>query len=498
MTLTEEEEKAKKYLKYQQYKVDRLSELHRGKKFHEFQMAVYNAIFKDGYKRIFIRKGRKGGGTECVMYPVARIIGTTPGASAYIIGPTQKGQSEILWDNRRIHHFLPKEWGGSPNEKDKRIRLSNEAFVKVEGADNPETARGWEADIFVWDEYKDHNPLSMENCYPNVLSRDAVWIVVGTPPTKKTNHYYIKEQEIRDDPDWAFFHWTAWDNPFLPGGHEFLKKERAKYYARGDWDLWEIEYEARYVFNSNRKVIPDFDSEIHGKHVLPRYQIMDMLARDKSHLKWVCSIDPGYSTCFAVLFAAYNPYTSQIYWLDEIYSTDRSDNSVRDMWPLIKKKQNDLWPGEWTTIFDNAAQAFSTEVYAMARDTGEKVRLIPTKKSKTDEDDYFRVLNSVFALRGQSYVAAECKKFIWEMDDYETDEKDKYPDANNHLLDDARYILKHLRFTDVLKQGNTIYVKPHEQPRTLKDEMALEEKKTDFIGFGGAGASFGLNDKGGF
>lgn len=210
----------------------RLEELHEGKRFHKYQAAVFNAIFKEGKKRIFIRKGRKGGGTETAIYPLARVAGTMPGSACYMIGPTQKLQSEIVWQNRRLHNFLPKVWNAKSNEQENRIRLPNESFIKIEGANDPEALRGILGDVFVWDEYKDQNPLSMENCYPNVLSRDAIWMVLGTPPTKKTNHYYIKEREIRQDPDWAFFKWTAWDNPFLPGGHEFLQSEKEKYLSR--------------------------------------------------------------------------------------------------------------------------------------------------------------------------------------------------------------------------------------------------------------------------
>lgn len=469
----------------------RLKELHAGKKFHSHQVAVFNSIFKQGKKRVFIRKGRKGGGTETAMYPLARIAGTVPGAACYFIGPTKVGQAEIVWDNRRLHNFLPKSWNAKPNEQTNRLRLPNESFIKVEGANDPEAARGWEGDIFVWDEYKDQNPLAMENCYPNVMSRDAIWIVLGTPPTKRTNHYYIKEREIRQDPDWAFFHWTAWDNPFLPGGHEYLTKEKKKYYDRGDWDLWQIEYEAEYVFNSNRKVIPDFTE----KNKLPRSVIMEMLSRDKRHLKWFTAIDPGYSTCFAVLFACINPYTNQIFWLDEIYSTDRRNNAARDMWPEIRRRQKRLYDGKWTTIYDNAGEAFATEVHAINRDIGEKAILIPTFKQRGDEDAYFRVLNSCFALREQSYVAEECKQFIWEMEEYETDEKDNYVDAHNHLLDDARYILKYARFNPVLKDIEIVTPKPNVRAaETIEQYFDSQRKKNDVAGFGGYEAAFDIGD----
>ena len=475
---------------------DRLAELHEEKKFHKFQTDVIKAIFEHGKKRIFIRKGRKGGGTECVLYPAARIAGLFPNKACYIIGPTQKAQSEIIWDNRRLHNFIPSAWNAVPNEKDKRMRLPNQSFIKIEGADNPDAARGWEGDLFIWDELKDHNPRSLENCYPNVMARDGIWIELGTPPTTKDNHYYQHEQRIKNDPDWAFFHWTAWDNPFLPGGHEYLRKEKEKYYARGDWDLWEIEYEARYVFNAQRKVIPNFKSEV---HVYPRDVIMSLIARDMKSMKWLVSIDPGYATCFAALFIGYNPYTSQIFKLDEIYSLDRNRNSVIEMWPLIERKQKELCPeaftaGKWINIYDSAAAAFAVEVHAHLREQGRKTKLYPTEKQPNDEDDYFRAINSSYSEVGRVMVAQNCENYIREIENYETDDKDNYPDKNNHQLDNDRYLYKYLGYHQLLKQGTIKAVDNLPRGVTPEEEFSKQQKDKDFVGFGGVDASFDVSD----
>lgn len=465
---------------------DRLEELHRGKRFHAKQMEVFRAIFKDGKKRIRIRKGRKGGGTESIMYPAARIIGTLPNKAAYIIGPTQVQQSEIIWDNRRLHNFIPHEWGGEANEQQRRIRLGNGSFVKVDGAEDPKRSRGWEGDVFIWDELKDHNPLSLEACYPNVASRNALWIELGTPPTTKENYYYQHEQELLKDPDWAFFYWTAWDNPFLPGGHDWLKRERDKYYARGDGDLWEIEWEAKYVWNSRRKVLPKFD----GSHIAPIEVINAETLRDKSHMKWITSIDPGYAECFAVLFLGYNPYTGQIYIVDEIYLKDRNKCAVPEVWPLIEKKQKQHFSGTWTNIYDNAALSFSVEVNSYLRDQGRSANLIPTIKQKGDEDEYFRAINTSYSDLGRVKVAKHCLGYIKEAENYETDEFDRYPDKNNHQLDNNRYIYKYLGITRELTQARIIVVSPRPRVYTPKDDWKAEELKNDFVGYGGEEAQF--------
>ncbi len=469
---------------------DRLKQLHDIHKFHPKQLEVIQSIFgPKKKKRIFIRKGRKGGGTEVVMYVVARIMGCFPNRACYIIGPTKEAQKEIVWANRRIHGFFPRAWGPDANEQQARLRLSNESFVKVEGADDPDAARGWEGDVFVWDERKDHNQLSLDNCYPNIASRDGIWIELGTPPTTRTNSYYVKEQEILKDPDWAFFHWTAWDNNFLPGGHEFLKKERDKYYARGEGDLWEIEWEARYVFNAKRKVLPNFRPEI---HLYPRDVMEAEIARDRGSLKWVTVFDPGYATCFACIFAAFNPYTAQIYILDEIYSTDKSSNSVHEIWPRVEQLQHRLNPGgKWDNLYDNAALGFAIEVDAWSRNKRrESIGMIPTVKAKNDEDDYFRAINASFAQAGQVKIAQHCRGLISEIENYETDENNKYPDEGNHSLDDMRYLYKYLGFTVEGIQSKIQVVSMLPKGYTPEEDRARMNRNNDFVGFGGIEANF--------
>ena len=466
--------------------IAKLSQLHKNKQFFRQQLDVFNAIFRDGYKRIFIRKGRKAGGTETVMYPLVRIAALIPNSSCFLIGPTLVQQSEIVWENRRLQQFIPSEWGVQFHEQQKRARFPNESFIKIDGAEDPERARGYQPDIVVWDERKDHNDRALENCYPNLLAKNGIWIELGSPPTTKTNGYYKQEMIAREDPDWKVFHWTIWDNIFIP--NEDKEREKKKYYDMKMGHIWESEYEARYVFDGGRKVIPNFRDH----HKAPRSVLLQKLERDKKSLKWVTCIDPGYATCFAVLFVAYNPYTSEIFFLDEIYSKEKADNSAKDMWPLIEKKQKQLWSGDWETLYDSAALSFAVEVRAMLKEEGRTVKLVPTKKEKGDEDAYFRVINGIFSDLGQGWVAEECKDFIWEMEDYETDENGKYPNLNNHLLDDARYIVKYLRYSHRLKQAGTTVVNVHSKPSTLKDYFEEGQKKNDMVGFGGVGAKFNI------
>lgn len=471
------------------YAAERIAELNAHQKLHAKQLEVVQAIFGPRQcKRVFIRKGRKAGGTELLEYVANRVVGTRPNRAAYIIGPTKESEKEIIWANRRLLNSCPRAWKPVPNEQEKRIRLANDSFIKVEGADDPEAARGWEGDFFGWDERKDHNQLSLDNCYPNIASRDGIWMELGTPPTTKTNSYYIKEQEILKDPDWLFFKFTAWDNPFLPGGHEWLQKERDKYYARGEGDLWEIEWEGNYVFNARRKVLPNFRDEI---HIYPSDVIEAELSRDKQNLKWIAVFDPGYATCFAAIFAAYNPYTAQIYIVDEIYSTDKSKNSVHEIWPKVESIQKHHYDGRWENIYDSAALGFAVEVDAWCRAKYRySVGMIPTVKARNDEDDYFRAINASFSQPGQVKIARKCRGLISEIENYETDEHDRYPDENNHSLDSMRYLYKFLGFTVEGIQSKITVVPVLPRGYTPEQDRINESNKFDMVGFGGLQANF--------
>jgi hypothetical protein len=468
---------------------NRVEQLNRGRTWHPKQQEVIRAIFREGYKRIFIRKGRKGGGTQTILYPLARTAGLYPSQACYLFGPTLKIQNEIVWANNRVQGYFPREWNPTFKRSESRVVLPNGSFVKVEGANDPELVVGIEGDAFVFDEFKRHNPAAYENCYPNVASRDALWIVCGSPPRKK-DHYWKLEQNIKNDPDWFFIHWSVWDNAEnLPGGKKWIENEKAAYYRRGDWDIWNSEWEAEYVFQGQNKVLPDFEER---RHTLPMEVILERLSHP-SQLKFITSIDPGYASCFAVLFAVYDPVVGYFYLLDEIYETDRRKISVERLWPEIEKKQGQIashFKGQvkWQSIYDSAALGFANTV----RDRfSRRIKLMPTVKEKDDEENYLRMANSLFAM-DKCFISEDCPKTIFEIENYETDENGNFPDTTNHQLDNFRYCLKRLGVNLKLleRQESSIII-----PRgiTLEEDMAeVRGKNSHEQLFGEAGDFFDI------
>lgn len=457
-----------------------LEQLNAKKQWHSKQQEVLKAIFEHGYKRIFIRKGRKGGGTHTILYPVTRLAGLFKNRACFIIGPQDSLEREIVWKNKRLYEFIPKEWNVKFGEYEARAKFPNGSFIKVTGANDHKNMVGIEGDVFVFDELADHDPRAYENCYPNLASRDAIWIVVGAPPIQrvKSSFYYKLEQEIKKDKDWFFIHWSIWDNAeFLPGGREWIENEKKKYYARGQWDLWEQLYEARYVIGGSGTVLSNFRPDGRDSHVVPADWIEARISCDKKKLQWWAVFDPGFATCFCVLLACYNPYTSEVFIVDEIYETDRNKCSVEFLWPQFRAKQDEqFYGGYWRRVYDSAAPGFPNEVRAR---WGKDIGFIPSYKQEGDEDKYFRIINSGLYLN-KVWISERCGNGIMEMQDYATDPNGVYPNQGNHFLDCLRYLFKAANISFVEKQDD-IMVKYDRLRESIIKEMGEESDKKDVV-----------------
>lgn len=448
-----------------------LEDLHRGRKWNIPQRTVFKAAFgKQAKKRFLLRKGRKGGGTETILYPPVRISALYDKRACYIIGPTATLEREIIWDNGRLRDMIPKKWIDDGkvtfNEKDARVKFWNGSFIKVTGADDWRKMVGIEGDCFIFDEFADHDPRAYKNCLPNILSRDAYWFAVSAPPIEniKSSFMYQEEQRIRKLEDWFFLHWTTYDNAeFLPGGREAIDKLKWEYERDGNGIEFDQRYMARYLLRGKSVVLPDFIPENEDdSHVYPHDVLVANVARDRHKLQWWSVFDPGYATCFCALFFCYNEYTGEIFLLDEVYETNRALMSDDQLWPRIRAKEKELYPGRWHRLVDSAAPGFVQNVLSHWKNHPENKAVGGfefTLKEEGDEDAYFKIMNAGFK-KNYFKVSSRCKCATKEFEDYSTNEQGRYPDSKNHAMDDFRYLLKRLQYTTMGKPFITIVEEP--------------------------------------
>lgn len=107
-----------------------------------------------------------------------------------------------------------------------RSHLGFDNVIKLAGWDNIETARGKKTGLLVLDEVD-----SMRNFYgawnevlrPTLADSKGSGIFMGTPKGYRTL-YQLSKRPL-EDPDFEFFHFTSYDNPFLDP-HEIDKAKR--------------------------------------------------------------------------------------------------------------------------------------------------------------------------------------------------------------------------------------------------------------------------------
>ncbi len=232
----------------------------------------------------------------------------------------------------------------------------------------------------------------------------------------------------------AYFNWPTWANPHI--SRAWLKSKRAEMYERGEGAIWEREYGARRIKGGPNHLLPMWSEDL----VRPHHEIMAELARDKHKLSWFVTADPGTSTCFAMLFSAFNPHTRTTYHLDEIYETDKMKTSTSLIIPAMRKIKTDLnEDGEfWFQTYDEAATWFAVEAYTSFEEPFAQTRKKELGRQKSDDVPGLSLIKDQCLLK-QVVVSDRCVKLRWEISNYVKDKNNKAPTTNDHLIDCWRY-----------------------------------------------------------
>ena len=146
----------------------------------------------------------------------------TKTAKVVYVAPTQGQARDIMWD---LIIELAGDLVQATHRNDLHIKLQNGVTIQLKGADRPETMRGLSLWFVVLDEYADIRADVWEKILlPALSDHDGAALFIGTPMGR--NHFYdlYMAAELGDDEDFAAFHFTSYDNPYL--GRDTI--ERAK------------------------------------------------------------------------------------------------------------------------------------------------------------------------------------------------------------------------------------------------------------------------------
>lgn len=488
--------------------------LHSGWYPHDSQIPVIQAIFRDGIRIVFIRAGRKFGKTELCTYILWRFGLCKSHAQMYYIGPIYKQVKEIVWANKRIQGFsddgrivFPQEWIKRVDVQDTRVTLINDSFIKVDGSDNYDIHRGINPDVYVFDEFAQFHPEFIRATWPNLAAKNALIVFIGTPPEepwtvlpngKKLDHQYVEYQKMVERmmkrQEGFYMHAPSHVNPYLPKG--WLEREQRRLQELGEEWVYNREYLAQYIVGGHNYIFPmykpldenqvPFNEKVPGQpgyeesfstHQVPHEFLAEAIKRDKHHLKYFVFADPGSSTCFAVLFIAFDPFNSRFYILDEIYETNPDKTSTGQIWRRIQEKISKLtggwmpWP-RWTRVYDSAAKWFAVEMQSQFG-----VGWTPTDKREGDKEEGISLFKDVLRAN-KCLISTNCPMTSWEIQNYKTDESGRIKDDNEHAVDLIRYFLKRVRyaFKDLVKAEQPLLV---DRPRVYTVGRDIKEAKEE-------------------
>lgn len=410
--------------------------------------------------------------TELVCYLLWRYAQTNPGSENYYFAPYMKQAREIVWASRRMQTFGPTAWIDEPNNSELRILFKNGSFIKLDGSDNDQAYRGIKPKgLTVYDEFKDFRPEFHEAYDPNRAAYESPLLIIGTPPEAEGQFTQVAK-EFQLNPQKRFFQAPTRDNPHI--SRAWLEKKRQELILKGEYDVWEREYEAKFVRGGASKIFP----MLKDSHRQPHSQVINTILRDRRKLHYFMWADPAAASVFAVLFAAVNPYTKVWYFLDEIYETNQSLMTVQQIGKRMLAMKKELTPDpriEWRQGYDEAETWFQSE---MLDHFGEHFE--PTHKMKSDKITGIGLIKDAL-LQDRVVISDRCENLWKELENYRKDKNGKIVKEADHLIDNMRYILSAEHYSTIEER------EPRKDPDArnfvrIKDEFAEFDESGQYIG----------------
>lgn len=430
---------------------------------HEGQVLIGRALFYNNKKLIVNETGRKNGKTSTLCYCLYRWAMLNPNTFSYYFAPFKDQIKDLVWANGRLPNFLPdhfmKKYIQSINNTDMRIVFKNGSFIKADGTDNYEKARGYSATgLTVIDEGKDAHPQFFNAFEPNLAITDAPVLIVGTPAYEEDNFFTRKADEAKISSVGAYFNFPSHMNPYI--SKEYLARKEQEFRDRGEYDIFELEYLAKRVKIGSKYIFPMLKKSM----IKPHGELLQHVKENRKDYDFYTGFDPGSVKCFAVGMFAIHRFDKHIIVLDEIYATKLGENSVRQIVPIAIAKTQEINPNDddWSDCYDYAAAWFASEVAYEYPDYPHA--LFPCEKDLKNKEAKISLIKDIL-FAGLITFSDKCEKAYWEMDNYKLDDKGKLIKENDHWIDLFRYVLnlagystiegaKQLEFTTKYKTGS--------------------------------------------
>jgi PBSX family phage terminase large subunit len=270
----------------------------------------------DKHRYKVINCGRRAGKSFLVSIEILRFATENTKSITWYISPNYKQSKQIMW--AMLRDLIPQEIIENKNETELKFVLTNGSEILLKGAQEPDSLRGVRIDFCVFDEtaFIEHWEDVWKVIRPTLVdSKAKVWFI-STP--NGFNHF--KDMSDIVDPDWKYYHFTTYDNPYLDAGEvETMKKDM-------DPDSF-----AQEIMGEFKKMVgiiyKDFKREIH---------MVDIPVLDYNYT-YTRAMDFGYGHKTALIYFAINSAGDAIYAYDGLYQSGLVESQIAD---IVKTKDN--------------------------------------------------------------------------------------------------------------------------------------------------------------
>lgn len=442
-----------------------LQDLHSVWKPHPGQLPIGKALFVDGIKDVILECGRKFGKTDFLVYSLYRWALTNPGTFNYYFAPFKDQINDLVWKNGRMPDFLPenlkKKYIASINNTDQRIIFHNKSFIKCDGSDNYEKARGYSATgLSAYDETKDFRKEFHTGFDPNRAITDAPLLAVGSPGGGE-NLLSTLWDAAQLTKHGASFRAPSHLNPYISAA--YLEKKRLEHIAKDELEVYQQEYLAMRVKLGTKYIFPMLTEAVKQ----PYEALLAYVKRHRKDYDFFISADPGSAKCFAVLFGVVHRYDKHVIILDELYENKLGQNSVGVMAPRILEKINEINRNydDWLAVYDHAATWFYSELVGTMEDF--PVNFMKCEKDLNKKEAKLSMIKDMILTKVFT-MSDRCVKLYWEMENYKRKDNGLIEKENDHAIDTLRYLLNagNYEFTPEARPVNYKAIVTHASPAT--------------------------------
>jgi PBSX family phage terminase large subunit len=361
--------------------------------------------------------GRRFGKTVLAVEEMIYKAVTSENARVVYIAPTFQSARDIAWEQlKKRTSAITSNVNETRLELEIPNKFKGRSKILLRSWDSVETLRGQFFDLIVLDEvaqYKNFWVNWQEVLRPTLTDKEGGALFISTP--LGFNHMYDLYNLELTDSEFKSFHFTSYDNPYLPA----RELDQAK--ATLPPDRFAQEYEASFQ-KTQGLVYKEFDREKHLYDELPAgiYQKLG-------------AVDFGYRNPAAVLDAR---WSGEKLWIEnEWYKRERTDVQIAEYVALQKFKQ----------VYPDPENPGAIEELRRHR-----VNVREVVKGKESIKNGIQQIREML-IRGDLLINKRCVNLIAEFEMYsyedekgERNEQENPVKANDHALDALRYLVSSL------------------------------------------------------